>query len=256
MKKILITIATLVGVIVVGASIYAVVSTESDNEPTSNEQADDPAVYFTQEIRTQALEALPGRPIEGLTQEMYMQVYPGLEVSDFSGVETVGDTLPAGSGSSAEARITDDGLQTLLANVTDRLDLSVDTRADITDLLARLQSSGGETASTTKRDTDEGFTATTEYQGDQLWQYTVTGGFPNPCYEYSMQTNVAESYPEQVALRMTVTPPVEGERCIQWLENLHATGTYQASRQASFSFDVIYEGNQQTESSRATPTSQ
>lgn len=98
---------------------------------------------------------------------------------------------------------------------------------------------GNTSSSKVKRVSNDGFTARVKYQGEQTWRYTVMGTLPNPCYSYQAQTRVAESFPEQVFLTMNVTPPEEGQPCTQVLQKVEIGGTYRASEEARFSFDVI-----------------
>lgn len=120
------------------------------NDQTENEistSSDVTAAYFTKEIQAGALARLPGHPIEGLEQSMYMTAYPGLEESDFSEVETIGDTNPSDIQTSADATITQDGLETLFLNITTRLDLTIASKEDVDRLLSQLRATSTDNTS-------------------------------------------------------------------------------------------------------------
>ena len=77
-----------------------------------------------------------------------------------------------------------------------------------------------------------------DYLGDNIWRYTVTGTLPNPCYEISTEAIVAESFPEQVTIRSTVTPPDEDIVCIQVIQEVYEEGEFQASEEALVIFEI------------------
>lgn len=109
---------------------------QGGNEMSTSSQA--VTAYFIEEIQAGALARLPGHPIEGLEQSMYMAAYPKLEESDFSGVETIGDTNPSGIQTSADATISDNGLEALFSNVTTRLGLTITSKGGVDRLLSQL----------------------------------------------------------------------------------------------------------------------
>jgi hypothetical protein len=83
-----------------------------------------------------------------------------------------------------------------------------------------------------------GFTATAKYAGNDTWSYAVTGYLQTPCYTPKADVTVAESFPEQVALTLSILPPEKGMMCPQIIQPIHLSGSYQASTGASFSFNV------------------
>jgi hypothetical protein len=76
------------------------------------------------------------------------------------------------------------------------------------------------------------------YKDDNTWEYKVTGTLPNPCYTISTEAIVMESYPEQVIIRSTVTPPTDDVICIQIIQEIYQEGEFEASEQATVEFDV------------------
>jgi hypothetical protein len=81
------------------------------------------------------------------------------------------------------------------------------------------------------------FTLTTKYIGDSEWEYEVTGTVPTPCHEVNINTQVMESYPEQVVVNVTVVTDPE-EMCIQVIQDINKSGTFQASDEAQISLNV------------------
>lgn len=88
-----------------------------------------------------------------------------------------------------------------------------------------------------------GFTLVARYQTENkeehVWEYKITGTLPFPCYNTDVQPIVLESYPEQVSVLLTLTPPEEDVECIQVLdEDFERTGEFKASDKAKISFVV------------------
>ncbi len=77
-----------------------------------------------------------------------------------------------------------------------------------------------------------------DYLGDNIWRYMVTGTLPNPCYEIYTEAIVAESFPEQVTIRSTVTPPSEDLVCAQVIQEVYEEGEFQASEEATITFEI------------------
>ena len=91
---------------------------------------------------------------------------------------------------------------------------------------------------TTSYTIEEGnFSLYTEYIKDSEWQYTVTGTVPTPCHEVNINTQVMESFPEQVVVNVTVITNPE-EVCTQVIQDINKTGTFQASEEAKISLNV------------------
>lgn len=92
---------------------------------------------------------------------------------------------------------------------------------------------------------DEGNSITTDnfvfsynYKGDNLWEYTINGTLPNPCYTMKTESIVKESYPEQVTVTSTITEPSADFICTQVIQEIHEVGEFQASEFASVSFQL------------------
>lgn len=103
--------------------------------------------YFTSEVRLTVNEEV-GQPIEGYEPFMIMQTYRGISSADFQNVEAVQGTYASQNGDvvfelnvplneqhSAARAITDGGMETLLRNIADRLDIKIRTNADVDRLL-------------------------------------------------------------------------------------------------------------------------
>ena len=58
---------------------------------------------------------------------------------------------------------------------------------------------------------------------------------PNPCWQMTINAVIAESFPEQVTLDFTLTPPDKDIACIQVIDDRSFEATFPASEQASIS---------------------
>lgn len=105
--------------------------------------------YFMDRMITLGVEDV-GQPIEGFDNNLLTMAFPGLVPADFDGVETVegyyevnGDevvfirnrTQPI---TSAERMISEQGYETLLENVSTRLNLSVTNEAEVDELIEEI----------------------------------------------------------------------------------------------------------------------
>ena len=110
-----------------------------------------PATHFA-EVMQQTYVEEGGHPIEGIEPMMFIEVYPGLSEEDFDGVEASQGVYAYTDGEltftqteqpehSAARAITEEGMETLLANVSERLDLPAETTEDIDTILTELESS-------------------------------------------------------------------------------------------------------------------
>lgn len=93
--------------------------------------------------------------------------------------------------------------------------------------------------STPQSITKDDFTFKYTYSGENLWKYTITGTLPNPCYSISTSSSVAESYPEQVFVTSTITPPKKDDICAQVIKDVNEIGEFTASENATVSFNVV-----------------
>lgn len=86
----------------------------------------------------------------------------------------------------------------------------------------------------------KGFNFVAKYQFDNkevnMWDYKITGTLPTPCHEVKTEEIVLESYPEQVSVLLTITPPSSDVVCIQVIKEFEKEGTFQASEKAKVSF--------------------
>lgn len=88
----------------------------------------------------------------------------------------------------------------------------------------------------------KGFNFVAKYQFDNkevnMWDYKITGTLPTPCHQAKTEEIVLESYPEQVSVLLTITPPAKDVICTQVIQEVEKTGTFQASEKAKVSFLV------------------
>jgi hypothetical protein len=82
-------------------------------------------------------------------------------------------------------------------------------------------------------------TLTYEYVGDNIWEYTIKKDYPNPCWEASVDILIAESYPEQVMVRLQETAPDPSEMCIEVIEEFEKSGTFTASEGAIIDLVIL-----------------
>jgi hypothetical protein len=85
---------------------------------------------------------------------------------------------------------------------------------------------------------EDGYTLEYVYEGENTWSYTVSGQVPTPCYETEVDAIVAESFPEQVTVRLALTPPDDSVVCIQVTREFEASGEFSASEAATVDFVV------------------
>lgn len=82
-------------------------------------------------------------------------------------------------------------------------------------------------------------TASVQYEGSNTWSYVVSIDLPNPCYDVVVTPMVAESFPEQVTLKVVSTSTQdEGTSCAQVIKTVTQDGTYNASSGATIMLDV------------------
>ncbi len=86
--------------------------------------------------------------------------------------------------------------------------------------------------------TNDTFILKKEYVSENSWEYKVTGQLPNPCYSATVDTLVAESYPEQVTINITVNKPNSDKICAQVISDFEYEGSLSASEQAYFTLIV------------------
>jgi hypothetical protein len=148
MRKIvgLVIIAFVLLLIAVGISAMGGGSVESPNNGVPEGAVD----VFTTETRNKVIAEL-GQPIEGFEPFMFLRVYPGLMESDFDGVDALIGTYQYGNGEltynlgnerevhSAARAISDEGMATLLDNVSLRLGVSVETEANIANVIEAIE---------------------------------------------------------------------------------------------------------------------
>lgn len=88
----------------------------------------------------------------------------------------------------------------------------------------------------TLKDTYKGafeFTATLSYQNDSVWEYAVEGSVPNPCYD--LETQYVQSTNQLIGW---IAKPSGPGGCAAVVDEVSATGTINASKDANFKFRV------------------
>jgi capsular polysaccharide biosynthesis protein len=90
----------------------------------------------------------------------------------------------------------------------------------------------------TKKLDSGSFSLTYAYQGNNTWTYTVTGTLPSPCYSATTDAIIAESYPEQVQIRVKASEDTTVDVCSTVVKDYSYTGTFNASSQATVALDV------------------
>lgn len=84
--------------------------------------------------------------------------------------------------------------------------------------------------------TQNGFTLEATYVENNTWEYEISAQLPNPCTVVQTEVLVAESYPEQVTVRVITSS--SAEMCAQVVVPYISTGTFSASERASVSLAV------------------
>ncbi len=86
--------------------------------------------------------------------------------------------------------------------------------------------------------TGNDFNLSYTYQGNNLWDYSVAGTLPTPCYAVNTEALVAESYPEQVTIKVTIQEQPTDGVCTTVIQDYSYSGTFQASGEAKVTFVV------------------
>jgi hypothetical protein len=85
---------------------------------------------------------------------------------------------------------------------------------------------------------EEGFTFNADYTGDDKWSYTIKGDLPNPCYTFSVEEIIRESYPVQVDIVLSIKNPDSDKVCPQVLEPMDYSDTVEAQADSPINFSV------------------
>jgi hypothetical protein len=78
-----------------------------------------------------------------------------------------------------------------------------------------------------------------DYLGDNIWQYSVTGTLPNPCYGLTTEVIISEDNPLEVGVRATITAPDEDMVCAQVVQEIYEEGEFEAGEDADVVFEQI-----------------
>ncbi len=82
------------------------------------------------------------------------------------------------------------------------------------------------------------FSLTYSYKENNIWEYTVSGTLPTPCYSATTEALVMESYPEQVQIKVKTQAASDSTICITVVKDYAYTGTFSASSKATVSLVV------------------
>lgn len=87
----------------------------------------------------------------------------------------------------------------------------------------------------------DGFTVVPAYLGNRKWSYSLKGDLPNPCYSYTKEVIILESFPEQVEVSINVKSPEANQICAQVIVPVDDSGEFEADEQATVTLKVIRE---------------
>jgi hypothetical protein len=85
---------------------------------------------------------------------------------------------------------------------------------------------------------EDGFTVVSTYQDNDTWEYNIKGTLPNPCYALRDEVSIAESTPEQVVLKLSVSNPDDDIACTEVIKEVDVTGEYEADEEATLKVEV------------------
>ena len=120
-----------------------------NEKPTTTTTTIDLASYFQERIVALGIKDI-GIPIEGFDDQIFISVFPGLVPSDFEGVKTLEGHYEFFNNesvfvrdvsqpiSTAERTIANEGYVMLLENVSARLSYSIASKADVDNLIERI----------------------------------------------------------------------------------------------------------------------
>ncbi|HNR53396.1 MAG TPA: hypothetical protein PKI16_02895 [Candidatus Dojkabacteria bacterium] len=87
--------------------------------------------------------------------------------------------------------------------------------------------------------TEDNITLTYQYAGVNVWKYNVKGQLPNPCHSAQVDALVAESYPEQVTVKVNIEENKSTDTvCAQVIQELNISGEFNASEKATVTLQV------------------
>ncbi len=87
--------------------------------------------------------------------------------------------------------------------------------------------------------TEDNITLTYKYSGINIWEYNIKGQLPNPCHSAQVDALVAESYPEQVTVKVDIKENKSTDTaCIQVIQELDIDGEFNASQKAIVTLQV------------------
>jgi len=94
------------------------------------------------------------------------------------------------------------------------------------------------TPQASKQVNQDNFALTYTYNGNNQWEYTVTGTLPTPCVNVTTDALVMESYPEQVRIRVKKEDSSSTDLCIAMIKDYSYSGTFSASSKATVSLSI------------------
>jgi len=82
------------------------------------------------------------------------------------------------------------------------------------------------------------FTLTAEYAKNNEWEYEITGSFDNQCPKFDVSTELIDSLPAVVKVKMVVYKPADEVLCAQAIKPVKETGTFEATAETEIEFIV------------------
>lgn len=138
-RKIVANIVT--DLVIIGAIVFILFAGGSESNYSG---------LFGEELQRAGIERV-GQPIEGFSAPIYLEAFPGFEKADFDGVKSLEGvynlegtnlvyTRTAGNPvTSAEDVISESGYKTLLSNISNRLNVKIESETDIATILEKLR---------------------------------------------------------------------------------------------------------------------
>ena len=93
---------------------------------------------------------------------------------------------------------------------------------------------------------DHEFTMTAKYTNDEEWAYTITGSFDNQCPKHDVSTELIDSKPELVKVKMVIYKPEDDVLCAQTIKDVVDKGTFKAGEDTEIEFVVLEDESKPT----------
>ena len=86
---------------------------------------------------------------------------------------------------------------------------------------------------------EQDVTLSTQYLGNEQWEYDLTVDLPNRCFSFSTEILQAESYPVQITINIHIVKPVIRAFCGNTIYTKTETGTITAQEDSPIDFKII-----------------